>query len=176
MNQTKRTLELCAGIFGIIVGAILCLGGILLVAELFELKAQNPNIAGWTIALVETIILIVFSTFLIIISALVCRAPKIKNDKVASHFGLLITITILTALLGIIELIGGQIAFGILSLLPCGLSIAAACLKHNKVVKESSIRVSSSSSAASVNTNFKKESSFNKTQHEEPKASEPDAE
>lgn len=144
MNKTKRNLELAAAIMSIVFGAILLLGGIILIQGANAI-IRNPTQYGYTedqipaLELIKTssIIVILIAIALIIIASLLCPAPKVdtRTGTIKNRRGLGITIAIMTGIMALMELAGNQVLYGLLIAIPCILMIVSLCMKHGSNVE-----------------------------------------
>ena len=137
MNKTKRNLELAAAIMSIVFGAILLLGGIILIQGANAI-IRNPTQYGYTEDQIPALELIKTSSIaLIIIASLLCPAPKVdtRTGTIKNRRGLGITIAIMTGIMALMELSGNQVLFGLLIAIPCILMIVSLCMKHGPNVE-----------------------------------------
>ena len=140
MNNTKRALQLAAGITSIVVSSIvsiIMLVGLASIEVIAEFLEQMDGVEDFPIDLFISIITIIYVIFIIlniaiiVIGSLLCPKP-IKNGVVKNKTGLVITLLILNGINLLICIDFILFVIAILSILT--MLIISLALKHNSTV------------------------------------------
>ena len=116
----KKGFNIAANVCTIILMGIIAIGALFLIS--------NPTIFGKDNMLgAISVVLFLFCTATIVIASI-----TIAKGNRGKAFGLKLTVTILVGIIALIELIGGAVVYGILSLIPVGLEIASMCIPEKK--------------------------------------------
>lgn len=128
MNKTKRTLELIAAIFSIVLGALLSLGSIIILGGInvgFSGADQSIQSLGDMLKII-TIIILIGSIAIVILGSLLCVPPQ----KLKNRIGLQIALTIMVGIIAVFELLGNSLLYFILFSAPFVLLIISMCLRN----------------------------------------------